>query len=381
MGKRALEKELVDEALGAIKKALGHLSRVKIEAAQSACLDQSQIMLLYTRMRRLQDYMQLASATSSAMVEIDLTDHDDELVTACLLFAIGEGEVSGIRRGVATGKSGSWTRQQAELLAALTIEFANRSVELLPGVSPAHSKSLLVQRVMCDIDKKTSGNPKNGARLVTTSAGPTRAGAASLETGVEQEAGFKKGAQIERLDFKQLHQRATGGLQSPEVLDAAKDCDQDAGASHDADEDDTSIEDGFLLDPQRIRDPRLRKMMIDDMRGLRRCREARDFRMASVHLCSILEQATFEYAMPRATELGLVGPIDNWRLPVILVQLLGDDLDEEDRTLLRQLLTIRNLLYPAVQLLNPREVSANLFSDMLQLTRQMLACLSMKSSR
>jgi len=181
MGSRALDKELIDRVLEAVKRSLGHLSRVKLEAAQSSCLDENQIMLLYTRVRRLQDYMQLANASGTGKIEIDLTDQDDNLVASCILLEIGEGEVSGIRRGVVTGKTGSWTKQQANTLAALVHEFASRPVEFLPGVSPAHGKTLLVQRIQRDIDQMVSRDQEISARFTSTTVGPMSAGISECE--------------------------------------------------------------------------------------------------------------------------------------------------------------------------------------------------------
>lgn len=394
MGRRSLDRDLVGHVLDAIKKALGHLSRIKLEAGQSARLDESQLMLLYTRIRRVQDYLQLSSATGENLIEVDLTDIDDDLLASCLLMVIGDGEVRGIRRGVATGKPSEWNRELAMTLASLAIEFANRQIEPLPGVSPAHGKSILVQRVAKEVDLKHSAERELSSRFETRTAAPAMAAVSELEKSINEEVGFKEGIKPERYDYKELHARAVSAspqssssphsIVKPDPQPEAKPVVQRDvyDSSEEEGDDDTpmAMEEGFLLDPNRIRDPRLRQMMVEDMRGMRRCRRAHDYRMASVHLCAVLEQVTLEYAMPRATELGLVGPIDSWRIPVLLVQLLGDDLDEDDRSLLRQILTSRNLLISAVQLRNPSDVTADSFMGMLQLVRQMLACMSMKAN-
>ena len=127
-----------------------------------------------------------------------------------------------------------------------------------------------------------------------------------------------------------------------------------------------------LLDARTVRDPRLRAVLSLDQGALRRALEARDYRLAVVHLSSILEAVVIDYVLVRRKELGISGTPDGWNLPQILLKLLGSTLGPRDRGALIQVMTASDLVRPVSQYMAPMVVTPTSFQQHFGFVRMVL---------
>jgi hypothetical protein len=129
---------------------------------------------------------------------------------------------------------------------------------------------------------------------------------------------------------------------------------------------------GALVDPRHVHDPRLRALMILDLRAFERAVEAHDYRLAAVHLSSITEGAVLDHAIPRRTELGLVGAPDSWNPQEILINVMGEMVTPKDRSVLYHVFAARNLIRPTAQLVAPSVVTLQSLDRLLEFVRRAL---------
>lgn len=127
----------------------------------------------------------------------------------------------------------------------------------------------------------------------------------------------------------------------------------------------------YLLDPNRLRDPRLRTLMSLDLEAWARSLDASDLRLAAVHLLSVLEGAVLDHVVPRAARLGLRGGPDTWRLQELLVAILPQ-VAPADRGRLAMLERCQNLVRPARQLREPMVVTEGILADLAQFVIRVL---------
>ena len=133
------------------------------------------------------------------------------------------------------------------------------------------------------------------------------------------------------------------------------------------------------LDPRKLNDPRLRSILMLDLRALDRALRANDHRMCIVHLGSVLEAACIDYALAHRRELALSGAPETWNLEVVVNSVVGE-ISSMDRALLFHLSAARNLLRPAIQLTNPMVVTAAVHSSLVQFVRRVLALMGYVST-
>lgn len=124
---------------------------------------------------------------------------------------------------------------------------------------------------------------------------------------------------------------------------------------------DLSMQPTTLATAPRLLDARLRSIAAMDFRALGRAEAAQDFRLASVHLASLLEAATLDCAMQRANELGLGGRADAWDLTDVLVRLIGERCTARDRATISFLFAGSTLVRPTLQLHTPLLVTPELY--------------------
>ena len=136
---------------------------------------------------------------------------------------------------------------------------------------------------------------------------------------------------------------------------------------------------GDQIDPHLIRDPRLRSMMTLDLRAYARAIKAEDYRLAAIHLASVLEGAVLDHAMPRVRDLGLSGPPDSWKLNKILAVVMID-FSAHDRALLAHLMGTMNMIRPSTQLGQPVVVTKKILEDMRGFVHRILGILGLLGS-
>jgi hypothetical protein len=132
---------------------------------------------------------------------------------------------------------------------------------------------------------------------------------------------------------------------------------------------------GLDLEPRKLHDPRVRGLMLLDLRGYERALRANDHRMCVVHLGSVLEASCIDYALAHRRDLALNGAPETWNLEVVVRRVLGEDISSMDRALLFHLAAARNLLRPAIQLSNPMVVTAATQAELTQFVRRVLTAM------
>lgn len=118
----------------------------------------------------------------------------------------------------------------------------------------------------------------------------------------------------------------------------------------------------LLMAPPNLMEPRLRSIAAMDFRALGRAEAASDFRLATVHLASLLEAATVDCALRRVDELGLQGRADTWDLTEVLTRLIGERCTVRDRATISFLFAGSSLVRPTLQLHAPLLVTPELYS-------------------
>ncbi|MHC4079460.1 MAG: hypothetical protein ACYST0_13580, partial [Planctomycetota bacterium] len=129
---------------------------------------------------------------------------------------------------------------------------------------------------------------------------------------------------------------------------------------------------GLTLDSRLVRDPRLRTMLVLDVRALERARAAKDYRLSAVHLCSVCEAVVVDVALARRGALDLKGTPENWKLDDVIRDLLGEKFSTSDRASLYHLIACRNLIRPSIQLHNPIVVTQGTLTKMIDFVQHLL---------
>lgn len=119
-----------------------------------------------------------------------------------------------------------------------------------------------------------------------------------------------------------------------------------------------------LLAPNRLKDPRLRSLVVIDLSSLARCVRDSDYRLSTVLLASIMESAILDHAIPRRAEFGLTGTPDTWKLHEVVLQSMGEGVEPKDRSLAFHLFASRNLLHPARQMVTPAVITVASFESL-----------------
>lgn len=140
------------------------------------------------------------------------------------------------------------------------------------------------------------------------------------------------------------------------------------------------LEEALQLDSRLVRDPRLRTMIVLDIRALERARVARDYRLSAVHLCSVCEAVVVDVALTKRDKVKLKGTPETWRLDEVIKALLEDTFTTSDRASLFHLVACRNLIRPSVQLHNPIVVTRATLKKMVEFVQRLLVELGVAGS-
>lgn len=120
-----------------------------------------------------------------------------------------------------------------------------------------------------------------------------------------------------------------------------------------------------------LREPRLRTLAEHATAALDAAIVEQDHTLAAVLLSSILEAAIVDIALARRHELRLRGTPDSWDLQH-LMEAAGHRSMDLDRETLAHVLACRDLMRPAIQLMRPYEVDAEMLSRMTGAVRRFL---------
>lgn len=342
----------------AAKMTLEHLGEHRLTMSQQGIAGPPDLPRLYGELRRLREYLQRAASAFPEVVDLELNDADRALLIACCrrnveaidLRLQGEGGVGNDER--------QWLQRKRTVLTDWAVELVTRPplLELpIPRLSPVPtegSKALLTrlhQRMF----------PAGGVPMA--SAAPA---APPAPTSKAVPAGFANSVTIgvEVPYAGELPLAASAAPSSPAAAPAS-------GAAGTP----------LPLESQRLRDPRLRTLVVMDLNALGRAIAAQDHRLTAVLLASVLEGAMLDHAIPRRAELGLTGTPDTWSLVDVLAKAMGEAFQPQDRAIAFQLFATRNLLRPALQIMSPTAITHAGVDKLMEFVRRALHTMGLAS--
>lgn len=302
--------------LEAVRAVVGHLSRARLGPAELRPTDDQTLVQIYGRARRLLGYMQSASASYRDPVVIELGDDDQNLLASCLAMEIGiQAEL--IAGGGLTETRLAFCEQSRRRLSEWVLRFATRRLESIPGDANANCADVraLAREILEGLGLLAAPDVHFGAT--------------------------PSGLQEER---ERRSQRAGTTPAEASPLRIPR----------------------LLLDPRGVRHQSLRTLVALDHAAWERSLDARDLRMAAVHLRAVVEAVALDCALPRSLELGFVDPPETWGLTPLVLRLLPN-LDPQDRGRLQFLDRCVALIRPGLQLGDPTPVTARVLAELVAL--------------
>ncbi len=410
---RVVEKVVAAQLLESVKEAGNHLSRLRIEAVGASSSKNSMpgakamgseaVMGLYTRVRRIRDHLRRCVGAYPAQVEIDFAPEDADLLVSCVLFRL-EGLQAKIVSPKTRRTDRPWLQESANSLAEEAIALATKRASLLPnpfGSSPPTGIAVeTIRRInqVCEYSTHADMAREEQAKKVPSSA-PKHVrgfGGSDLEESAipkvslepmipgvlsRQESADKPDAAAKPVEAPApqapaaVPARAAGRRK---VVEQSPQSSVDKPASELGDPDQTESSTWTMfLDPRHIRDPRLRGVMLLDLRALVRAVAAQDYRLAAVHLSSVLEGALIDHAIPLADEFELTGTPDTWVLSNIVARVYDGDFPARKRSLFSQLIASRKLIQPAQQMQMPMVMTSSIFGELGTFVSELLARIGM----
>lgn len=321
MARWQIERTVVGQLVDATNHVLDHLGRCKMRDEGLAGIDPELVRDTYGGVRWLRNHLQrrLADAGSAHDASVDLTLDDQNLLASCAMFEIIQCDLAIAdvdRDPIAVNQA----RALQVTMADWAVRLATRMPTRIPGPDRLGWHSTKALAVEATLRQKLHPGPE----LIGRSAFDP----AEL-------------AALERNDSDSDSEPPAAAVDIDELFDG---CRLDPAG-------DGSSQAGLLpVDPRRIRHPSLRGLVSLDLRAFERSLEARDARLAMLHLCSVFEAVVIDYALDRQQQLQLQGAPESWSLEQIVRQILGDDFGPLDHSNLTQLLAARNNARPVLQL-------------------------------
>lgn len=321
--------------LEAVRMTLDHLGRHRMAMAEECPPELPQ---LYGDFRRLRDYLQRCAGAFQDLIELDMNDDDLRLLVAASQRYV-EAADARLQGALDNGtrspdpKEREFLRKKQQLVADWAVELAIKPLSDLPLPAVATVLGEGGRALRLRLQKK----------LFSTS-----------------ESSVMPGEMVN--EFTAIEGRPAP---APEPLEPIP---EPAAAEPTP----AVADDGLVLDPLALHDPRLRALTGMNLRSLETALAAEDYRVASLMLCVVLETAVFDYALRHGDELTLEGDIDSWEARPILNQILGALATPNVRLAADSLLASRALLDPSRQLIAPIVVTKASVERDRQFLRSML---------
>jgi hypothetical protein len=343
--------------LDATKLALDELGRERLAQSQGGGgAPGRRVVSTYAEVRRLRDFVQRCIAAFSEEVELDLSAQDKFVLVACFRRCAEQIEVR--MPAVTEAREREWLAGKRDALLRYAVEFAAYPMFELPLPRIATTLSVAMRGFQAQVTAKfhsqlleeahqerpagtDSEVLESWASSMSESARASRFGEPTY--GQQRQGVAASGARISRI----------AGVAGP-VLDAPT---------------------SQPFDVQKVRDPRLRALLGLDVRAYGRAMEAADYRIAAVHLASILECFVLDAGLPRAAELGLPAGPEQWHMPDALMRVLGERVTPQDRTMAQSLFALRALVRPSTQLAAPLAVTAQSLQQLILFVQHVLHAL------
>lgn len=386
MVKRQIEKVVAVHFLEATKEVLEHLSRWTVDPSSRVEAPKG-LGQLYGSARRLRDYLQRCVSAYPQIVEIDLSEDDENLLVSCGIHTLGRLDTVDPSKPIRPEERGL-NDEKKRLLIEWCQALATRPPQRIPVPNKIETTTPTVRGVIAMINKRFGSPNARPMEILKATFGPNQVASDRGErkplhsTGVV--ADFGSGI---AQPMQQPHVAPTP--QSPPL--AADRWAQEALARESLSELAEEVAksgppvarprpSADLIDSQRLRDPRLRSMALLDLRAFDRAHELHDHRLALVHLGSIFEGAVIDYALSRRKELELTGSVETWSLELVLRKALADRFAATDKGRLVHLVAARTLIRPALQLQTPIGVTATWLAELQTFARRIFAELGLIGS-
>jgi hypothetical protein len=380
MARHSIDRLVASQLLEAVRTALAHLSTLKIQTSEQSRGQPRDLMRTYQGVRRLRDVVGRVAGSYADRVDLELADDDANLLCSCILRELGSIDERLASTSLRPAEE-TWALEKREHMLHWGQRFATRPILELPRRAGERSASMrdlmqVVQSKFADLapsklfmagghkSKKPSGLLSTGA-ITPFDVDPSdvmepkpfdAAAAADLDSIV--------GEPPEQADWSEVvHPREPRPFRPDELTDES---DLPADAVSGAPPPPTGISPQSLgaevspqtrstlpsVRPDELQDARLRCMLEIDLRAYERAFGAKDYRLAAVHLASILEAVVLDEILPRASELGMTGAPETWRLAAMLNRVV-DHISPKDRAHLSLMSRCLQMLQPTRQLRSP----------------------------
>lgn len=363
-----VEKVVAVCLLEATKLVLQQLGRYRMELAEGSVEPPENLAATYGTVRRLRDYFQRSIGAYPDRVKLELDDGDPDTVVSCAARSIEviDHELLTTRL---SAQDKDWLQQKRSILIDWGVALATRPMADLPGPKPGRAGQG-ISSLRSGIAGKLKLHPDYGTLEGGDGGGDAAGG------GIQH--GF--GTPFNR-SGSAAPARSTGDTAVPSLPGVdAKPENVPIGVGFASMNDPVAVE-SRIIDPRAIRDPRLRPLMAMDLKAFERAIDARDHRLALVHLGSVLEGAVLDYCLPRRSEFGLDSAPETWDMRALIEKHVGLEAHPKSRGLLYQLVAAKNLIRPAAQMSSPMVVTANSLEQSLDLVRLVLKQMGFASGR
>lgn len=307
MPARTMEKFVAVSLLEAARSALDHMGRWRMELSHRGETPSAILTTTYGSVRRLRDYVQSRLYIGGREVSWEMSEDDENLLVSCVGHYLRESGSSEEAPGL-QGRGAAAFRLKQEDMIGVAVEMATREVVDLPAPKAGGMQGKAFQELRKAVIKKLRGPGEN--KLIAW--------------------GVPGGGAV----------RATPAPAAPSASPAVA-------------ESKPVMDEGALLDVRLVLDPHLRAIVGLDQRAFLRALRARDHRLATVHLFSLLEAVMLDYVLARRKELGLSGGPDAWNLHKLVLKLLGDETPEWELRALETICAAGNLISPLRQYTRP----------------------------
>jgi hypothetical protein len=340
-----VKKAVAVSFLEAAKLTLEHLAAYRLELSQSHVDASPDLARLYGNLRRVRDYLQRCVSAFLEVVSLDLTSSDAALLVACCRRAVSAIEFRRTQSTLSPDED-DWLIRNRQQLSDWAVEIAASPLMDLPlrplSAVPTEADRALTTRLMTKM--QSSGEARRRYCAPQASAKSKSLGVFSVgDPRTFRGAGPKPIEQVESHP-RPAEKTPSSGLSAEQA---------ESGPSLAA-----------LIDPAKLRDPRLRALVKLDLTSLGRCYQGCDYRLATVLLASIMESAILDHVIPRRAELGLSGSPDSWRLDEVVLHAMGESVQPKDRSMAFHLFASRNLMFPAMQIVTPVVITASSFQSL-----------------
>ncbi|HEB52154.1 MAG TPA: hypothetical protein ENI87_02745 [bacterium] len=319
--------------LEAARLTLEHVGQRHMERTREG-IESSELLQHYSHLRRLRDHLQRSIGSYPDVVPLSLSAEDASILVACCRRAV-EAIEQRLESCTCSPDEIGWLERKRQVLSDWAVEIAGPPLlDLMLGYlvkSPTPAMRALESRLQTKVYGDVCQRPKiTGVHRV----GERRAGPPAKSQGVSPFDG----------ELGPMESTATLGEEPSAAAPApARSPDR-------------------LLDPSRLKDPRLRSLAELNLTALSRATVARDYRIAAVMLAAVMECVVLDAAMPVRADLGLSTAVDTWKLQDVLVSLLAEEAQPKDRAVAFHLFSIRNVLRPALQIVTPLVVTEASFA-------------------